>query len=138
MRSYRRRSSVSMLANALRMSWRWLTNRLYEMTRASPTTTTIPRMIQKTITVRSSLRSRPHHRAWPGWYRTRSTPSRDMFAEHLGAAEQRDELGRPAPVRPHQQARPVHLEPEITPRAQHPVDHPRIQQLEGKLAVLGL
>src|SRR5947208_3065762 len=59
-----------------------------------------------------------------------------MFAEHLGAAQQRDQLGRPPPVRPHQQARPVHLEPEITARALHPVDHPGIQQLISKLAVL--
>ena len=61
-----------------------------------------------------------------------------MFAEHLGAAQQGDQLGRPPPVRPHQQARPVHLEPEITARALHPVDHPGIQQLISKLAVLGL
>src|SRR5438034_1245962 len=61
-----------------------------------------------------------------------------MVAEHLGTAQQGDELTSPPPVRPDQQVRPVHLEPELPTRALHPVHHPRIQELISKLTVLGL
>src|SRR5439155_16840742 len=74
MRSYRRRSSVSMLAHELRISWRWLTKRFRDTIRARATSTTTPITMYTAITAGILLGGALGQDYRLGRCRTRSRP----------------------------------------------------------------
>src|ERR671935_924860 len=134
-RSYRRRSSVSMLAHASRIRFRCETNRLYETTPPSAISTMIARITQSTT---MAVPSSPFWASLPARRVQLVHHPRHVLAEAPDRLQERVELGRPEPPRGREDPTAGDLEREAAVDRQQPRHHPGIDQVIRELPIAGL